>query len=79
MTDRDMLEEMFEEAEIRYGKRPTAEEYAQNFSLHDAEARINLLKRLDNDTPLNLRAAAERHDYVGKMRRVHERLRKIGK
>lgn len=79
MSDRDMLDEMFEESDLRHGRRLNAEEYAQQFALHGLEARVNLLKRLDKDTPLNLSQASERHDYVSKMKRVHFRLSALGK
>jgi hypothetical protein len=78
MSD-DMLSEMFEEAEIRYGRRPTSSEYAREFALHGVDARVNLLKRLEKNAPLNLSEAAERHDYISKMKEIHHALRKVGR
>jgi hypothetical protein len=79
MSDRDFLDEMFQEAELRFGRRPSPDEAAREFALHGADARIQHLKNLKTPESMGLREAAKRHAYESAIRRTHERLRKVGR
>jgi hypothetical protein len=79
MSDRDYLEEMHEEAELRFGKRLSPSEAAEKFALHGADHRIHHLKRLRAPESMTINEAAERHPYESALRAVHERMRRLGR
>jgi hypothetical protein len=79
MSDRDFLEEMFAEAELRFGRRPSPSEAAREFSLHGIDARVTHLKRLRAPESMNVRQAAERKAYESALRSTHEALRKVNR
>jgi hypothetical protein len=77
MSD-DYIEEMQNEAKLRFGRELAPAEVAAKFQEHGFEARIHHLKNLktaDNfGTP---REAAARHVYERALRSTHDRLRRI--
>jgi hypothetical protein len=81
--EKDLIDEMQEEAELRFGHRLTAREAAERFAQHDADARIFHLKNLKrSDDPLTtteMRSEVERRVVERALRSTHERLRKIGR
>lgn len=81
MSDKEWLSEYFQEAELRFGRRPTPDEAGREFALHNANARIQHLKRLEDTTPesIRLREAAERSAYTKVFRGVHEKLRRVNR
>jgi hypothetical protein len=83
MSEKDFIDEMNEEAELRFGRRLTAREAAEKFAQHDLEGRVQHLKnlhRLDDHLTLNEgKAAAERLVVERALRSTHEKLRRIGR
>lgn len=83
MEDRDFIEEMQHEAELRFGRKYTANEAAEEFALLDLNGRVQHLKNLKrSDDPLTTteaRVASERLVIERALRNTHERLRRIGK
>jgi hypothetical protein len=81
--DRDFIDEMQHEAELRFGGKLTAREAAEKFAGHDLEGRIQHLKNLRrSDDPLTtteMRSEVERRNIERALRSTHERLRKIGR
>jgi hypothetical protein len=78
MSDRDFIEEMQEEAVLRFGKELLPHDAAERFALHGNEARIQLLKRLHTPEAMDVRTAAKRHAMERALRNVHFRLQKAG-
>lgn len=79
----DFISEMSAEAELRFGRKLTANEAAEKFALHDMDARVYHLKNLrtsdDPMTTTEARAASERLVIERALRKTHERLRRIGR
>jgi hypothetical protein len=79
MSDKDFLDELQEEARLRYKRPLTPSEAAEKFALHGFEARIAHLKRLKTPIAMTLRETAERHAFESAIRRVHSTLQKVGR
>jgi hypothetical protein len=81
--EKDFIDEMQHEAELRFGGKLTAKEAAEKFAGHDLEGRIQHLKNLRrSDDPLTtseMRGEVERRVIERALRGVHERLRKINR
>lgn len=79
MADHDFIEEMQEEAQLRFGKELTPEECALKFAGHDLEGRVYHLKNLKTDDLTSIRDAAKRLSYVRALNQTHEKLRRVGR
>jgi hypothetical protein len=75
--DRDFIEEMQSEAQLRFGRDLTPEEVGTKFAGHDLEARVFHLKRLSTPDELSVAEAAKRLQYTRALHTTHERLRKV--
>jgi hypothetical protein len=80
---KDFIDEMQEEAELRFGGKLTAGDAAAQFALHDREMRIyhlKNLKRSDDDlTTTEMRAEAQRRVIERALRSTHQKLMRINK
>lgn len=77
--DRDYIEEAQHEAQLRFGRELSAEEFAEKFAKHDFEARIYHLKSLRTEGDLSILEAGKRLDYESALRRTHDILSRVGR
>jgi hypothetical protein len=75
----DYIDEMQEEWRLRHKRELTPAEAAQQFALHNFEARIGHLKKLDGRSLPMSREGGARHAFETALRRTHEQLRKVGR
>jgi hypothetical protein len=79
MADYDYLEKMHEESRLRFGKTLTPEEAADEFALHNVDARIQHLGNLRRDDDMTFNEAAKRFRYERALKERHRRLMAVGR
>lgn len=79
MSDKDFLESMHEESELRFGRRLSPSEAAQKFAGHGMDARVQHLKNMRAPDSMTLNEAADRKPYESAIRGIHEKLRRLGR
>jgi hypothetical protein len=75
--ERDFIEEMQDEARLRFGRDLSPVEAAIEFARHPLDGRVQHLKNLKSDDALSVRDAAKRLSYTRALHQTHERLRKV--
>jgi hypothetical protein len=75
----DFIDEMQKDAQERWKRELTPSEAAEKFALHNFETRIAHLKTLDGRPLPMSREGAQRHAIETALRRVHDRLRRVGR
>jgi hypothetical protein len=73
----DFIDEMQKEARMRFGKELSPAEAADEFALHNFEARIQHLNNLKTDDAMSVREAAKRLSFERALKETHHRLRKV--
>jgi len=76
----DTIDAMKKEFALRYGGAElTPARAAQEFALHNFEARVAHLRNIETPAAMGVRETADRLAMERALRRTHETLRKVGR